>query len=243
VTRAVWYLCDTETMARTGGVTPPDQSSYISVLTVPLSDVGNARDLQGALEELSGRLADSRILPELFGLPSEFPAAQAVAWASAVAYGLDLPEHFGVRYADGDPEGRSVAARNMAVAGVVPLIAGPQNVAGFHLALRTEQLFAVRNSPLDLRSSVQVAAATGPGTLSVYVDGAGAGAVGMTALGIFIVYVALPAARGAGSGLETVAKEWALRLRPRQRPGETPPDRPYPATIRFPDVADRPADQ
>ncbi len=80
-------------------------------------------------------------------------------------------------------------------------------------------LFAVQTSPLRLTSAVQLGAANVPATVSALTDGSSAAVASLTVAGIFVTYVAVPALRGLGTGLEISFREWGLRLRPKDRPG------------------------
>lgn len=219
MTRSVWFMCDAATFADEARIAVPAEGS-VAVMTVPRTEIGSVPDLMGAWDGLLSRLSDAPDVQQGVRIHTNNPADDAMEWTSRRLYGLNELRQ-AMEYRDGFEDLDEASQSLIAAASTSVLLTGPPDAAGLYVALREEPMFAVRNTPLDLKSAVQIGAASGPGAVAVFTDQGGAAVAGMTALGIFVVYVATPAARGIGRGfevgLEQVAKDWAMRLRPRRQ--------------------------
>jgi hypothetical protein len=212
VTRSTYYVRDFATIAGEARAGEPVDGLHLSVLSIDLADIGTYGDLYSARSDLRVLFSRHPRCVNEGEFRSHEPLDALLSWAANFACMVWASE--GDDYSSNSAHRDSARMAFEATQGLA--FQGGDPAEALYMVLRGEPCFAIQNSPRALVSSAQITAAAGPGAVTLYTDQGGAAALAATALGIFLVYVATPASRGLGEGLETVAKEWALRLRPRR---------------------------
>lgn len=195
--------------------------------SVPAASLGGAFGVAEAIDELIEYLAQNNDVVAGKSIAIWGPVESMLMWAAS--YLSDVGEGTLVRQpVFGMPEEGLYSVRETAVGIARDETARLQSASsslpdrrvGLTLptygVLSEAQVFAVRNSPLRVIDGAGLAAVTAvaPGVAFVVTDGSVVATVISSAAGLFITYIAIPALRGVGSGLEEVLHQWVLRLAP-----------------------------